>query len=594
MRARLTLQIGDVDRGDRRRSSGRSAGGERSLSGDCRVFGWNRVWAFAWQQRSSPRLLAVFGMASAPSASAADPCGAGGNPVACENSKPGDDPSRVGHQGAGDSTIQGFATTTSVAPGQTVRFKIKAQTRFHRRRLPARLLPGSRRPAPGHPLDREQPGRPARVRHGPEHPELRLRHLVGHDPVGGPEQRRLGRLHRQAHHGQRLQPDPVRRARLTGPRTSSSRPRTRPGRPTTPTAAPDFYTAPDSLTGTQARAFKISYNRPYATRDRQQGRDYLFSNEYPTLRFLERNGIDVSYTTDVDVSAGTSVLTGHEAFLSVGHDEYWTKPERDAVEAARDAGVNLMFLSGNEAYWHARLEPSIDGSNTANRTLVCYKDSWEPAKIDPGEGSPTWRDASQAAPNGSRPENALTGTMYMSNFTDLAITVSAAQGRARLWRHTSLATMAPGTTATLAPHSIGYESDEDVDNGSARPVSCGCRRPPVRRRRRSSTRPGPRWQPARRRTASPSTARPAVRSSSAPARSTGAGVWTSGHDGDATNPADSRMQQATLNLLVRHGCAAGDPHGRARPAVSRHRHAGADGDHRHRRRRAPSSPTGRS
>ena len=90
----------------------------------------------------------------------------------------------------------------------------------------------------------------------------------------------------------------------------------------------DFYTAPSSLTGTQARAFKISYNRPYNTRDSGRGRDFLYSNEYPTLRFLERNGIDVSYTTDVDVSTGATDLTQHKTFISVGHDEYWSGAER--------------------------------------------------------------------------------------------------------------------------------------------------------------------------------------------------------------------------------------------------------------------------
>src|SRR6476620_8687710 len=74
--------------------------------------------------------LAIFGVAYAPSASAADPCGSGGNAVACENSKPGDDPSLWDIDGAGDTTIQGFATTTSVAPGQSVQFKIKASSNY--------------------------------------------------------------------------------------------------------------------------------------------------------------------------------------------------------------------------------------------------------------------------------------------------------------------------------------------------------------------------------------------------------------------------------------------------------------------------------
>ena len=70
-------------------------------------------------------------------------------------------------------------------------------------------------------------------------------------------------------------------------------------------------------------------------------------------------------------------------FLSVGHDEYWSGGQRANVEAARDAGVNLAFFSGNEVFWKTRWETSIDGSNTPYRTLVTYKETHANAKIDP-------------------------------------------------------------------------------------------------------------------------------------------------------------------------------------------------------------------
>ena len=48
------------------------------------------------------------------------------------------------------------------------------------------------------------------------------------------------------------------------------------------------------------RAFKVSYNRPFATRDVQTAMDWLFDAEYPMVRFLEANGYDVSYISGVD------------------------------------------------------------------------------------------------------------------------------------------------------------------------------------------------------------------------------------------------------------------------------------------------------
>ena len=56
-------------------------------------------------------------------ANAADPCAPGGNKIACENSKPGTDPAIWDINGAGDASIQGFATDISVNVGQRVDFK---------------------------------------------------------------------------------------------------------------------------------------------------------------------------------------------------------------------------------------------------------------------------------------------------------------------------------------------------------------------------------------------------------------------------------------------------------------------------------------
>ena len=229
----------------------------------------------------------------------------------------------------------------------------------------------------------------------------------------------------------------------------------------------DFYTGSlTNLWDSPSRARKLSYNRPFATRDDNNGRDFLFSNEYPTIRFLEQNGYDVSYLAGVDADRFGSLLTHHKVYMDVGHDEYVSGAQRANVLAARDTGVNLMFLSGNEVYWHTRFESSIDGSNTAYRTLVCYKETWDNAATDPtGTSTATWRDPRfGAAPGGSNPENALTGTMYFANSDDLPITVTKAQGKTRLWRGSGLSSMT-GASTQLAPHTVGYESDEDRDNG---------------------------------------------------------------------------------------------------------------------------------
>jgi len=212
------------------------------------------------------------------------------------------------------------------------------------------------------------------------------------------------------------------------------------------------------------RAYKVSYNRPVKTL-----KDF-FANEYPLVHWLEANGYDVTYSTGIDTDRNGALITQHRIFMSVGHDEYWSGGQRANVEAARAAGVNLAFFSGNEVFWKTRWEPSIDGSNTPYRTLVCYKETLANGAIDPGD-PPTWtglwRDSRFSPPaDGSRPENALSGTMFQVDPPrNDAITVPQADGRMRFWRNTSIATLGSAQVATLPTGTLGYEWDEASDNG---------------------------------------------------------------------------------------------------------------------------------
>ena len=221
------------------------------------------------------------------------------------------------------------------------------------------------------------------------------------------------------------------------------------------------------------RAYKVSYNRPFNTRAVDGGQDWVFNAEYPMVRWLEANGYDMSYVSGVDTDRFGSLLLNHKIFLSIGHDEYWSGAQRANVEAARNGGVNLAFFSGNEIFWKTRWENSIDGSATPYRTLVSYKETKAGAKIDPTPTwTGTWRDPRFSPPaDGGRPENALSGTIFMNNDTGLpySITVPEADGKMRLWRNTSIAALAPGQTAALPTGTLGYEWDTDLDNG-ARPA----------------------------------------------------------------------------------------------------------------------------
>jgi hypothetical protein len=98
--------------------------------------------------------------------------------------------------------------------------------------------------------------------------------------------------------------------------------------------------------------------------------------EIGLLRFLEREGYDVSYTTDVDTDRNPAELRRHRLVVSSGYDEYWSKRMRDAFEAARDGGANLAFLGANIGDWQIRYEND-------RRTIVEYRN----ARIDPVRNS---------------------------------------------------------------------------------------------------------------------------------------------------------------------------------------------------------------
>ncbi len=226
------------------------------------------------------------------------------------------------------------------------------------------------------------------------------------------------------------------------------------------------------------RAYKVSYNRPFFTRggsgspqtETESPADFVFNAEYPMVRFLESNGYDVTYFTGVDADRNGALIQNHKVYLSVGHDEYWSGNQRANVETARNNGVNLAFFSGNESFWKTRWEASIDGSNTPYRTLVSYKETHNNAPLDPMDPpiwTGTWRDKRFSPPaDGGRPENGMTGTIFMVNCCTYGITVPSSDGRMRFWRNTPVATQSPEGSFPLPNGTLGYEWDADLDNGS--------------------------------------------------------------------------------------------------------------------------------
>ncbi len=90
------------------------------------------------------------------------------------------------------------------------------------------------------------------------------------------------------------------------------------------------------------QATRVSFERPFQWN--MPGGQGPLGWELPLVRFIERNGYDVSYQSDVFTALHPASLWRHRLVVVAGHDEYWTKPMRDGFDAARAFGVNLAFM----------------------------------------------------------------------------------------------------------------------------------------------------------------------------------------------------------------------------------------------------------
>ena len=217
--------------------------------------------------------------------------------------------------------------------------------------------------------------------------------------------------------------------------------------------APKFHYAGD-------KARRVSFDRPYeyarplaeGVPGIELGAGQLFLSERWMIDWLEGHGYDIAYTTNIDIDADPASLSNRNLFMSVGHDEYWTVGERDALDRARNSNVSLAFFSANSGYWRVRLEPSSSG--VPRRTITCYKSRDQ----DPRKDSFDTTDKFRSEPH-ARPENSLIGVMYelWTNLDAFPWIVS----NPSLW-------VFEGTgvrQGTNLGHFVGYEWDHVFSNG---------------------------------------------------------------------------------------------------------------------------------
>lgn len=222
-------------------------------------------------------------------------------------------------------------------------------------------------------------------------------------------------------------------------------------------------------------AHYVSYNRPVVVRgSADAGREYgavewsnFFTSEYPALRFVERNGIDVKYYACLDAAGdatgsfllGENGLGAVKAAMAVGHSEYWSDKMRAGWERAKNRGVSMFFCASNEVFW--RLVGTDLDSEGRPRKWECQKSTINGRGNTRPEWTGTWRDSDGAGKGGNQPENTLTGTIFVVNGPDLrALVVPFTGGYSAqpLWRNTTVASLSSGTWSSPS-QILGFEWD---------------------------------------------------------------------------------------------------------------------------------------
>jgi predicted phage tail protein len=405
------------------------------------------------------------------------------NPIACENSKEGDPPGDWQIDGIGDESIQGFATAISVEAGETENFKIQTNASKYTVRIlrlgyyggdGARVIEPAFKPSATLPQ---------------KQPECLHEEKTGLTDCGNWAVSASWKVPSTAVSG--LYMAELERSDTGGESqiffVVSNKESTAPIVLKTSDATWEAYNAwggnslytctndwcPEGEPEAYKAAYSVSYNRPFdGTLKTDGGKSDPLYAEYQMMRFLEKEGYNVTYVAGSDIAKNPALLKNHKVFISSGHDEYWSAGEREAVEAAREAGVNLAFFSGNEVFWKTRWGPSMEGAgpSTEYRTLTTYKETHFNKAVDPLEpkvATSTWSDPRFKSGGAGNPPNSLTGQYFTVNTGSSNIQVPGTFAKLRFWRNTAVSRLTATQTLTLDPggETLGYEWDSDADNG---------------------------------------------------------------------------------------------------------------------------------
>jgi hypothetical protein len=146
----------------------------------------------------------------------------------------------------------------------------------------------------------------------------------------------------------------------------------------------------------------ISFDRPYGKYCQildaplSTGSGEWFLWEFPLAYWLEEQGYDVTYISNIDTHNDARSLRRAKGFLSVGHDEYYSMEMFEHLRGAIADGLNVAFFSGNTCC--GRIDPRPSSSGVPGR-IFSRIDFWGPRDEEEIKHFPTMGLLSHQSPN---------------------------------------------------------------------------------------------------------------------------------------------------------------------------------------------------
>jgi len=196
---------------------------------------------------------------------------------------------------------------------------------------------------------------------------------------------------------------------------------------------------------------RLSLNRPFSD---TTAKFYFFWTD-KLVRWLAKENIPVEFCVSSDLDRDPEFMHHYQMYITVGHDEYWSLPERDECEHLIERGGTMLVLSGNTCWWQARIEDS-------GRTFVCYRD----AGLDPEAGKDSIITSVWSRPPLNDPENKFLGTSFQNGgYVNSGTLFPATDGyggytvfNSQNWIYKNTG-VKDGDVIGFDDHIVGYETD---------------------------------------------------------------------------------------------------------------------------------------